>query len=150
MKSSPPDRSFAGFVRRALEAIRAEVPWAHDALRGALSGRTTLLVVDGEPATVRATPGHRSGAAQAPGIEVVAARVEPDVLCTTTSRAIVDLVGGRNTLLDAVLSDRVELLGEVSALVAFHDALSLFLHGAVRARAFEGLLQEFKTRVQDP
>lgn len=149
MKSSPPDRSFATFVRRALDAIRAEVPWAHEALRGALSGRTTLVVVDGEPAAVRTTPGDRSGAGQAVDIEVLSRRLEPDVVCTTTSRAIVDLIRGRNTLLDAVLSDRVELTGDVSALVAFHDALLLFLHGAVRARAFEGLLQEFQTRLHD-
>ncbi len=142
MKSSPPDRSFAGFVRRALDAIRAEVPWAHEALRGALSEWTTLIVVDGEPAAVRV--------GKAPGIEVAAERAGSDVVCVATSRAIVDLIEGRNTLLDAVLSDRVELAGEVSALVAFHDALSFFLHGVVRARACEGLLQEFQTRVQGP
>lgn len=141
MKSSPPDTSFAGFVRRALTAIRAEVPWAYDALGKALSGRTTLLLVDGEPAAVRAD-------AKA-GIEVGEARGESDVVCTTTSRAILDLIRGRETLLEAVLSDRIELRGEVDALLAWHDALEMFLHGAVRARAFEGLLKDFQARVDD-
>jgi hypothetical protein len=142
LKSSPRDATFAGFVRRALDAIQPEVPWAHEGLRRALAGWTTLLVVDGEPATIRA--GSPSG------IAVAAERNAADVVCTTTSRTIIDLISGRETLLDAVVSDRLELIGGIDALLTWHEMLQLFLHGAVRARAFEGLLGEFRRRLQEP
>lgn len=139
MKSSPPDAAFAGFVERALDAIRAEVPWAHDGLEHAIGGWTTLLVVDGEPAAVRT--------GSAGGIEVAAEHNASDVVCTTSSRTIVDLIGGRATLLEAIESDRLSLVGGITALLAWHDMLDLFLHGAVRARAFGDLLSEFQRRL---
>lgn len=141
MRSSPPDAAFASFVRRALDAIRAEVPWAHERLERAIGAWTTLLVVDGEPAMVHA--GSRGG------IVVAAEPSASDVVCTTTSRTIVDLIGGRATLLEAIESDRLSLVGGIDALLAWHDMLELFLHGAVRARIFGDLLSEFQTRLGD-
>jgi hypothetical protein len=104
-----------------------------------MSGWTTLLVVDGEPALV--------GARGATEIAVAPRREAADVVCTTTTRTILDLLGGRETLLDAVLAGRLELTGGVDALLVWHDVLALFLQGAVRARAFEGLLGEFRGRL---
>lgn len=137
LKSSAPDLSFAGFVRRAVDAIRVEVPWAYEALLGALGGFTTTVVVDGEPATVRAAP-----------LEIVVDALDgaSDVRCVTTTRAILRLIGGDDTLLDAVQSDRVFVLGGVDAILVWHDVLEAFLHGAVRAREFDVLLAEFRRR----
>jgi hypothetical protein len=141
LKSSPPDRSLAGFVRRALAAIRVEVPWAHEELTRALGASSTTLVVDGEPARVRAGgPGE---------VAVIAGDGAADVRCVTSSRTIIDLIGGRDTLLEAVEADRVALFGGVDALLGWHRVLEIFLHGAVRARASEGLLDEFRGRVSE-
>jgi hypothetical protein len=138
LKSSPRDRSFATFVRRALDAIEREVPWVHDALVRAMDA-TTTIIVDGEPATVQ------RGARGA--ITVAAEARASDVVCTTNTEAILDLVSGRETLLAAVESDRLHLIGGMDALLVWHDMLQLFLHGAVRARAFDGLLGEFRGRL---
>lgn len=114
------------------------MPWAHDGLWRALAERTALLIVDGENAIIDAGP--------AGTIRVDDRDAKSDVVCTTTTRTIIDLIQGRDTLLEAVLSDRVELIGAADALLSWLDALALFLHGAVRARAFEDLLVEFQRR----
>ncbi len=140
MKSSHPDRSFEGFVRSALAALAAEVPWAYDGIVCALGSTSTTVVVDGEPATVRAGGN---------GVVVMAgADADADTRCVTTTLEILDLVAGREALIDAIETDRVHLTGSVDALLRWCDTLEQFLHGAVRARAFDGLLVDFRARAR--
>lgn len=142
MKSSPPDRSFAGFVRRALASLRAEVPWAHAGVAHALAPASTTVVVDGEPATLR---NDRTELYVDATFDASAGS-----RCVTTSRVLLDLVAGRDTLIGAIETDRVHLSGSAEALLGWFDALEYFLHGAVRAHGFDTLLDEFKARADPP
>jgi hypothetical protein len=137
LNSSLPDARFGDLVWRAVDTIRTEVPWVHDAMSRAIGSWTALVVVDGEPATI--------GAASAGSISVEAHARASDVTCTTTSEAILGLIDGLETALDAIKGDRVALVGSADALLAWHDVLDLFLHGAVRARGFEALLDAFRS-----
>ena len=64
----------------------------------------------------------------------------------TERAALLDLVYGRCSFLDALLEHRIELTGTVDELSAFYDALILYLHGAVRSPAMPSLLDEFAGR----
>lgn len=138
MKSSLADRSFAAFVRRALAAVRDEVPWAHEGVVRALGLASTTMLVDGELATVRAAGDDAEVEAVDDGTA--------GTRCVATTRTILDLVTGRESLLDAIEAERVHLAGNTEALLGWLDALACFLHGAVRAQAFDALLDEFKAR----
>jgi len=131
-----PERAFAQFVHRSLAAIGSDTPWLHEQLRRALGHWTALLVVDGECTTIRA------GAANT--VMVAAESRAADIRCTTTSAAILRLIQGADTIVDAIEADRVQLVGAADALLAWTDALDIFLHGAVRVRAFDGLLTDFE------
>lgn len=138
MKSSVAEAPFAEIVGRALALIRAEVPWVHETMERAIGPWTVRIVVDDEPATV--------GIAPTGSIEVGGDARPSHVTCTTTSQAILGLVDGRETALDAIEADRIALFGDARAILAWHEVLELFLHGAVRARGFDALLDDFRRR----
>lgn len=138
MKSLPPDAPFDAFVRTALDAIGRDVPWAFTALLRALAHLTALIVVDGEPALVRRNSAN--------AVDVFSRHGKADVVCVTTSNAILDLLHGREALVDALDSERIELVGNVDATLSFNDVLEAFLHGAVRSRAFDELRLSFEAR----
>jgi hypothetical protein len=131
-------RPFREFLDEALYALRAELPWVWRALCAALHARAVDLAVDGELVRVRG---------DAEGLSVTPLRAAGELtesVSLRTSRAvIVGLVEARDTFVDAVTHDRVTLRGGVDDLLAFHDALVVFLHGAVRCPSFSRLLDEF-------
>jgi hypothetical protein len=55
------------------------------------------------------------------------------------------LIDARLTLLDAVLSDALAMTGAPDDLLAFHDGLIAYVHGAVRAPSFPALLSAYRT-----
>jgi hypothetical protein len=80
---------------------------------------------------------------------VVSTRGAPATSATTvvvrTGRAtLLDLIDGRSSLTDAVLRDAVLLRGDRQDLVRFHDALWLYLQGAVRAPSMSELLRRYR------
>lgn len=141
--SSGRDGAFGRFVSRGLGALRAELPWAYARVAAALAGRDVLLAVSGEDVPITA----RDGAVVA---HVVAPQGFSPCVTLRTERAVVArLADGELTIVDAVVSGEVALRGDVDDLVAFHDGLMAFLHGAVRSPAFPALLDEFRAWV-DP
>ncbi len=137
---------FGAFVRRGLAALRAELPWAFGAMARALDGRDVLLVVDGEPVAVRAAAGDVA-------VLDAVATFAPCVTLHTRAAAVLRLADGELTVVDATLDGSLALTGAVDDLVAFHDGLMAFLHGAVRSPSFPSLLDQFRryaTREERP
>jgi hypothetical protein len=66
------------------------------------------------------------------------------VRVVTSRRAILDVVDAGRSLAEAVLADEVEVVGALEHVVEAHAALTAYLHGAVRARSFAGLLRRFR------
>jgi hypothetical protein len=130
----PSSQSFRSFLARSLDAIAAECPTAHVALTQALTGRDVTVVVDDERVGIRGEPdGLRLGPPSA------AATVE----FRSPRRTLVDLTDGRDAFLDAVLAGRIEIQGAVGEIAVFHDALFLYLSGAVRCPSLPALLAAF-------
>ena len=131
---SEPD--FPDFLDRSLDIMSEEVPGAYAALCRVLDGRDVRVEVDGRPVGVEFVRGDarltRSGTLRSVDVR-------------TTRDAILSLVDAKETLLDAVLSERVVMAGAPDDLLAFHDGLMAYVHGAVRAPSFPALLQAYRT-----
>ncbi len=130
------ERTFGGWVRRALAALGRELPWAYARMCEALGERVVAIEVEGERAVVRCTGCDTRVS------ETLA--VSPTVELETTRRAVVGMADGEETLVEAVLSGSVVLRGAPDDLAAFHDALVAFLQGAVRAPSFPWKMEEFR------
>jgi len=71
----------------------------------------------------------------------------PGTVEVRTSRtAVLRVIDARDTLMSAVLADRLVLRGAPRDVLAFHDGLMAYVHGAVRARSFPELLRQFRQR----
>jgi len=128
------EASFESFLERSLRLLEAEAPSAEATLRRRLGPSLLALFVDGESLVLSSVAGRlvaRASTQSAP------ARL------LTSRAALRELLSGRLTLLDAVLSDAVELTGSLDELLRLDDCLHLYLHGAVRCASFPALLREF-------
>lgn len=130
--------AFAEWVRRGVVGLARALPWAAARMDAALGDRLVELSAEGESAWVTARSGVTRVFVAPPDGR------RPAVTLHTSRRAIVALADGDDTLLDAVLSGRVVLRGDVADLVAVHDALMAFLQGAVRAPDFVETLVAFR------
>ncbi len=130
-----PEGSFASFLDRSLDALERELPAIYRAMCVTLAPREVSIAVGGEVVSVLCS---------ADEARLIATPVQPAVEVRTSREAIVDLVDARSTLVASVLGDRVELRGKLDDLVAFHDGLHIYLHGAVRAPSFPDLLRQFR------
>lgn len=133
----------AGFIQRSLDILREEQPDAFGRLCGCLEGRVVRLAVDEELMRMEFGQGDvRFIPMRSVPSSPDAAR--PCVDVATGRRAILDLVDGKLTLMSAVLGDELVLRGSTDNLLAFHDGLFFYLHGAVRAPTFPDLLDAFR------
>ncbi len=127
---------FRDFLEVSLEVLEREVPSAYAGLEGALRDLPLRLEIDGRAMVLAFENGRHAlrGAHDAP-------------VCLRTSRdAILDLVEGRLGLVEALREERLWLQGEVAALVRVDEALRVYLAGAVRARGFVPLLDDYRRR----
>ena len=131
--------SFTGFVHESLHLLQREVPAAHAAMCAPVAGRTVAIEADGEALSLR------FGVDAARAADPASAA---DVRVRTSARAVLALADGECSLLEAVFGDQLVLQGTPEAVIAFHDALVAYLHGAVRAPSFPGLLRRFRARAQ--
>lgn len=146
--SSAPDAGpdlagFGDFVARGLATLRAELPWCWAATAAALDGRSVLLVVGAEPVRVRARRGEVAVLASAEGFA-------PCVTLVTDPVTVLRLADAETTVVDATLDGSIALRGDVDDLVAFHDGLVAFLHGAVRSPSFPRLLDLYRRWATTP
>lgn len=142
--SSGPEGAFQRFVTMGLRALRDELPWAYARTALALAGRDVLLTVSDEAVPVRATADEVTAHVSAPE------GFAPQVALRTARGVIVRLADAELSIVDAVISGEVSLRGDVDDLVAFHDGLMAFLHGAVRSPSFPALLDDFRRWAEAP
>jgi len=158
--SRRPEADFADFLARSFDVLAREHPPAHARLRRCMDGRVVHLEVDGHPVDVRfettgirvdtPRPGARhagayteadTGAALAAGDP---GRDEPVMLARLDRATILDLVDGVVSLPDAILADRFHLRADVDTIARFHDALLLYLRGALRCPGFPALMDAYR------
>jgi hypothetical protein len=125
-----PDAVFSTLLRRSLETLERERPDV--ATLGALD---VAIRVGEERVGLRAEDGR---------VVVAAPPPEARVDVVTGRDTILALVDGEVSLVDAVVGDALALRGAVPDLARFHDALWLYLQGAVRAPSFPALLRAFR------
>lgn len=77
-------------------------------------------------------------------VDRVPALRQPDIEALTDVGTVLDVIDARATLMEAILNDRLFLRGSTEDLLAFHDGLMAYVHGAVRAPSFPWLLAEFR------
>jgi hypothetical protein len=135
VSSSARERRFADFLADSFAALEHEMPQAYAALCAAIAPREVLLAVDDE--TV--------GLAFAPtGVRFLRAPRTPRVEVRTGKTAILRVLDAEATLMDAVLDETLFLRGATDDLLAFHDGLLSYVHGAVRAPSFPSLLRAYR------
>jgi hypothetical protein len=130
-----PEPDFREFLARSFELMRDEVPGAYAAVCRVLDSRDVRVEVDRQSVAV----GFARGEAR---LTRSSERRAVDV--RTTRDAILALVDARETLLEAVLSERVAMTGSTHDLLAFYDGLMAYVHGAVRAPSFPALLRAYR------
>jgi len=133
------ERAFASFLGESLDVMRRETPRAYAALCERLAPHVVHLVVGDEALGVC---GNGDGYA----VSVVAAPADASVDVRTTRATILALIDARLSLIDAILTDGIELRGCPDDVVAFHDALLTYVHGAVRSPSFPRLLRAYRAQ----
>jgi hypothetical protein len=126
---------FATFLEHSMTLLAAEKPLVYARLCAFLRDREARVTVDDE----------RTGIAFPAGAFRLCDDVEHPFIELSSSRAtVLAVVDGRLTLEEAVWGEHLELRGHLDDLVRFHDALVLYLHGAVRCPSFPWLLDRYR------
>jgi hypothetical protein len=123
----------------SFQALRDEVPDAYAAMCARLAPRALALRVDGERVGIAFT---RESASFPRAVD------HPEVALDTTRATIMDVIDARHSLVSAVMSDVLQLRGRPADVLAFHDGLTAYVHGGVRAPSFRRLLAEFRADVR--
>jgi hypothetical protein len=125
----------SSLLRRSIGHLEDEVPDSYRLLVAELGPMVVELEVDGEVFSLRGGDRLRvsDGAAQLPGVKVVASRA-----------TILDLLDARVGLGDAVQAGTVGVHGSLDDVQRAHDSLLAYVHAAVRAPTQPGLLSELR------
>jgi hypothetical protein len=134
--SWPTNRGFGTYLEHSLLVLQREVPAAYVWLCRVLAPREVLLEVDGESVVL---------ASSRDCIRLGIRSSTPRVRVKTSSPTILGVIDGTSTLMEEVLADRLFLQGACSDLLAFHDGLVAYVHGAVRAPSFPQVLRAYRT-----
>lgn len=134
------DHSLRTFIRTSLQILRREHTGAFAAMIHALGRGRLYLKVDDEAVLLRFGRGTPQVWSARPRD-----RRPPAVL--TSRRAILRLVDGGLTILDAVRHGDLEVLASPDDLLRLERSLSFYLRGAVRCPSFPELLQQFRETV---
>jgi len=126
---------FAEFLTESFSALHRELPDVHARMCRLLCPREVHLDVGGEGVSLR----FDDDAAV-----FLEGPLCPAIHVRTSRAAILALVDARSTLIEAVMSDELSLVGTPVDLLRFHDGLMTYLHGAVRAPSFPDLLRRFR------
>jgi hypothetical protein len=130
-----PDRPFSWFLERSLAAIELEMPEVYRLLSGCLDGRSVRLSIGDELLWVGGSSGR---------VRLSSTGSNSVVEFATDRGTLLDLVTTRHSFLDALLEERIRLRGGVDDLLSFHDALQIYLRGAVRCPSLPALLSQFE------
>lgn len=127
---------FVVFLRESLRDLERDRPDVAARLAATLAALDVSIAVGDESIVLRS-----DGEALLLEDPARPARVE----VATERTTLLALLDGDLALVDAVLAGRVRLRGEAPDLARFHDALWLYLQGAVRVPSFAALLQKYRS-----
>jgi hypothetical protein len=130
-----PEPAFAAFLWESFAVLRRELPETYRRLCSHLSPREVAIQVGDESVVVRFEPR---------GAQRLAVPVRPQIEVHTTRAAILSLIDARSTLVESILGDELLLRGTADELLRFHDALMIYVHGAIRAPSFPHLLRAYR------
>lgn len=116
-------------------ALREEFPEAYFLMCRRLAGMTATLLVDDE--RIGLVFDRRA-------VRVRGMHPRADVRVRTSRRAILDILHARLTLQAAVDDGSLQLWGSIANLEAFHEALLVYVRGAVRSPSFGPLWARFR------
>ena len=135
MNSSATEGPVGRLLAESFVALAREQPALHARMCEQLQGRKLEVCVGAERFLLDFTPDSP--------------RVEPagppaDTLLLTGRRVLADVLGARLSLGEAVLTDALEVVGPLPSLMALHDGLVTYVHGAVRCPSFPALLARLR------
>ena len=130
----------AGLLDESLAVLQREQPALYARLCEALAGLQIEVRVDRERMIVGFEPGGHRIAAEIAGAEPSAAGAR----FRASRGAVLDVLDGRISLAEAVLTGRLEAYAPLARLLELHDALLLYVNGAVRCPSFPALLDRFR------
>jgi hypothetical protein len=141
--SSLPDPISAGapsaseFIGASIELLEKECPQAYTLLCSQMAGRQAWFSIGGDPVRLAFIPDR-----------ILLQPPEGDgdlsVRLITDWATVLDLADAKLTLVDAVLSSRLDLLAEAKELALFYAATLTYLRGAVRCPSFPALLDRLR------
>ncbi|MFP2929920.1 NAD(P)-binding protein [Pyxidicoccus sp. 3LG] len=118
-------------LAESLVALAREQPRQHARLCEQLQDRTVEVRVEAEHFLLRFAP---------EGARVERAGAPSEARVLMGRRALGDVLAARLSLAEAVLTDAVEVVGPLDTLMALHEGLVTYVHGAVRCPSFPSLL----------
>jgi len=130
------DRGFAGFLRQSLALLAAESPVHLAAMASAFRARQVRIMIDDEAAVQLTSDGR--------ALRFSPEAVDAAVEVSFSSRDLLRVLGGDETLDDAIIEGRVAVRGRCPDVLAFDEALRAWLHGAVRSPSFPSLLHRLE------
>ena len=126
--------SIARAISGALLAMREQSPGVYGTLRMHVHDAATMLSVDDETVPLT-SDGSR--------IDLDCRDAEFRVWVSTDRETLLDLAAARVDLVDAIVADRVVVVGDVASLVAAEHGLAAFLCWAIRSPAARSLFQQY-------
>jgi hypothetical protein len=128
---------FASFLSESLEILAREMPRTYARLCATLDGRCVAIEVDAPPVFVSF---GASTCEVSPPDETT-----PTVEAALSKQTVLALIDGRDSLENAVWSDRFLLRAPVDELERFLEGLLLYLRGAVRCPSLPALLDRYRS-----
>lgn len=122
-------------LAESLVALAREQPRQHARLCEQLQDRTVEVRVEAEHFLLRFAP---------EGARVERAGAPSEARVLMGRRALGDVLAARLSLAEAVLTDAVEVVGPLDTLMALHEGLVTYVHGAVRCPSFPSLLARLR------
>ena len=135
LSSSGAETSIRAFIEASFEALREEFPEAYFLMCQRLAGMTATLLIDDERIAL---------VFERRAVQVRRRHPGANVRVRTSRRAIQDILDARLTLQAAVDNGSLQLWGSIANLEDFHEALLVYVRGAVRSPSFGPLLARFR------
>jgi hypothetical protein len=129
-----PQPDFFAFLAESLEAIRMEEPEAHLALTRSIDRLRARLVSDGTVAVLRF---------ESRDWRIELGAFDADIEVGFDREVTLDLIAGRLTLEDAIMSERLRIFGAADKINVFYDALLIYIEGMIRAPRSGALLKRY-------
>jgi len=136
---SPEAWPLGDYVRALVAEVAAAEPYSALRLRRTVGDEVARIAVDDEAVLVRFAGERLMVTPAGPGDEGQA-----DGCGTTTRATVLDLLAGRTELTDAVLSDRLRLVGPARSIVRMALAIEILIDVSTRAPALQALAARYR------